>query len=358
MGARSKKNVRYILGLFFATLFSTIIYAYVLEGPHIIQLMTEQLGQADSLFISQKVIFYNIQPRPESSSQNDGAKTENGVAENIDRHPAVSDEINEAEVQLQPESSSQNGGPKTENGAAQNIDSHQAVPDETDEAEAQPKTIQLDESLRYVFSEAFRSDIVSDDNQRIFVSRDGQTLTVIDGVISGGGETRFDLYKDLLLYRSREVLSERLSSLGVDISISSLGKFEGQIAFVLGAEYPDESLPQVWVDLAAFHPLRMIIPSGTSAYSTDFLEIRYSQWRKISKIWYPMRTEFIQDGMMVRAIEVNDYQINPNFSKDIFDIARLKLEYRQPVKTTTGAGETDGLSEVQKTIEEFKKIFE
>jgi len=28
------------------------------------------------------------------------------------------------------------------------------------------------------------------------------------------------------------------------------------------------------------------------------------------------------------------------------------------VKTTTGAGETDGLSEVQKTIEEFKKIFE
>jgi hypothetical protein len=71
-----------------------------------------------------------------------------------------------------------------------------------------------------------------------------------------------------------------------------------------------------------------------------------------------MRTEFIQDGIIVRAIEVNDYQINPNFSKDIFDIARLKLEYRQPVKTPTRAGETDGLSEVQKTIEEFKKIFE
>lgn len=320
MIARSNKIVGYILGLFLATLFSTIISAYVLEGPHIVQLMTEQLGQADSLFISQKVVFYNIQPQPVSLSQNDSRQTGNGAAENPDNHQAVSDE--------------------------------------TDEAAVQPKTIQLDESLRYVFSEAFRSDIVSDDNQRIFVFRDGQTLTVIDGVISGGGETRFDLYKDLLLYRSREALSERLSSLGVDISVSSLGKLEGLNAFVLGAEYPDESRPQVWIDKVTFHPLRMIIPSDSSAYSTDFLEIRYSEWRKISKIWYPMRTEFIQDGITVRAIEVNDYQINPNFSKDIFDIARLKLEYRQPVKTPTRANETDGLSEVQKTIEEFKKIFE
>ena len=358
MVAQSNRIVRYILGFFVATLFSTIIYAYVLEGPHIIQLMTEQLGQADSLFVSQKVFFYNIQPPPETSGQYDNSETDNGAAAEKDSYSTVSEQTDVFGIAPQPGSSSQNGSPKTDKGTAQNIDKNQIVFDETDETEVQPKTIQLDESLRYVFSGAFRSDIISDHNQRIFVLRDGQTLTVIDGVISGDGETRFDLYKDLLLYRSREALSERLSSLGVDVSVSSLGKFDGQIAFVLGAEYPDESRPQVWIDLSAFHPLRMIIPSGSNAYSTDFLEIRYSDWRKIGQIWYPMRTEFIQDGITVRAIEVNDYQINPNFSKDIFDIARLKLEYRQPVKTTTPAGETDGLSEVQKTIEEFKKIFE
>ncbi|MGD2186628.1 MAG: hypothetical protein PVI71_10890 [Desulfobacterales bacterium] len=320
MHAPSNKIVKYILGLIPAALFSTIIFAYVLEGPHIIQLMAEQLGQADSLFISQKVVFYNIQPQPESLIQNDSCEADNCDEENLDSHSAVSAQADEDQIQL--------------------------------------KTIQLDESLRYVFSEAFRSDIVSDDNQRIFVFRDGQTLTVIDGVISGGGETRFDHYKDLLLYRSREALSERLSSLGIDISVSSLGKFEGQIAFVLGAEYPDESLPQVWIDMQTFHPLRLIIPSGSSTYSTDILEIRYSDWRKIGNIWYPMRTEFIQDSITVRAIEVNDYQVNPTFSKDIFDIARLKLEYRQPAKTSTHTDESDGLSEVQKTIEEFKKIFE
>jgi hypothetical protein len=71
-----------------------------------------------------------------------------------------------------------------------------------------------------------------------------------------------------------------------------------------------------------------------------------------------MQIEFIQDGATVRAIEVNDYQIDPNFSNEVFDIARLKLEYRPPIMTPDRPGETDGLSEVQKTIEEFKKIFE
>ncbi len=71
-----------------------------------------------------------------------------------------------------------------------------------------------------------------------------------------------------------------------------------------------------------------------------------------------MRIEFIQDGATVRTIEVNDYQVDPNFSKDVFDIARLKMEYRQPVPTPDRPGESDDLSEVQKTIEEFKKIFE
>ena len=360
MIARSKRTFRYLLGLFFAMLFSTIAYAYVLQGPHILQLMTDQLGQADSLFISQKVIFYNLQHQPESSSQDSSAETDTGAAESIDGDQPLSDEMDEAVMRSQPEYLEQKDGSDSDAGAgsAENLANRPELADKIDAAEAQPKTIQLDESLRYLFSEAFRSDIISDNNQRIFIFRDGQTLTVIDGVISGERETRFDLYKDLLFYRSRESLSERLSTLGVDISVSSLGKFEGQIAYVLGAEYPDERRPQVWIDLAAFYPLRMVITSESSAYSDDLLEIRYLEWRKIGKIWYPMRTEFIQDGKIVRAIEVNDYQINPSFSKDIFDIARLKLEYRKPAITTPPSSEGDDLSEVQKTIEEFKKIFE
>jgi hypothetical protein len=356
MVVRSKKIFGYIFCLFIVVLYSKAISAYVLQGPHIIELMTEKLGEAESLFVSQKVVFYIVQPQPESRSENEGVEDATAAANPPDNQqaPPPSDETDV----LEPDFLIENDSPDDVKESANPPDDQQALPDQTAFTPVKTETIQLDESLRYVFSEAFRSDSVSDDNQRIYVFRDGQTLTVIDGVISNDAGTRFDLYKDLLLFRSREVLSERLSDLGVDISVSSLGKFEGQPAFVVGAEYPDETLPQVWIDMETFQPLRMIIPSDSASYSTDFLEIRYSQWQKIGKIRYPMRIEFVQDGTTVRTIEVNDYQIDPDFSKDVFDIARLKLEYHQPVLTPDRPDETDGLSEVQKTIERFKKIFE
>ena len=337
-------------------MYSKAISAYVLEGPHIIELMTEKLGGAKSLFVSQKVVFYIIQSEPEFSSENADVADPTAQLSSSDNQPAIppSDDTDVLESDFQSEYDRPDVVQDSEN-----FQDDQSAPEgQTTSAAVQTKTIQVDESLRYVFSEAFRSDSVSDDNQRIYVYRDGQTLTVIDGVISGRAGTRFDLYKDLLLYRSREVLSERLSNLGVDVSVSSLGKFEGQPAFVVGAEYPDETSPQVWIDIETFQPLRMIIPDSRASYSTDLLEIRYSQWQKIGKIWYPMRIEFFQDGTTVRMIEVNDYQVDPEFSKEVFDIARLKLEYRQPVPIPDRQSETDGLSEVQKTIERFKKIFE
>ncbi len=292
-----------VLSLVLTTLFPARVNPYVLEGQHVIQLMTEKLGQAQGLSVSQRVIFYS-------------------PANLTDAQPALAD---------QPASSPM-----------------------------LPATIQLKESLKYLFSKAFRSDIVSESNQRVYVFNQGQSITVIDGVISDAGESRFDVYKDLLLYRSRETLSERLSNLGIDISVSSLGRFDGRPALVIGAEFPDETVPQVWIDKETFYPLRIMVFDSKSTYSTrtGFLEIRYSKWQQIGKISYPMQIAFIQDGITVRAIEVDGYQINPNFSKDAFDIASLKLEYRQPIRTPDRTGENEGLSEVQKTIEEFRKIFE
>ena len=347
-----------VLSLVLTALFPAILNTYVLEGPHIIQLMTEKLGQAQSLFVSQRVIFYNIAPQPQAFSEKDSAGELQTAANRPDRKQATPPH-DETEVP-QPDSLSKNDSLDDVNDSANLPGGQPAVADQTASSPVLPETIQLDESLKYLFSEAFRSDIVSESNQRVYVFNQGQTITVIDGVISDAGESQFDVYKDLLLYRSKEILSERLSNLGIDISVSSVGRFDGRLALVVGAEFPDETVPQVWIDKETFHPLGIIVFGAKSPYSTrtGFLEIRYSNWQQIGKISYPMQIEFIQDGVTVRAIEVDDYQINPNFSKDVFDIVRLKLEYRQPNRTPDRTRESEGLSEVQKTIEEFKKIFE
>ena len=292
---------------------------YVLQGPHIIQLITEKLGQANSLFVSQRVIFYNIAPEPEFSDEASHDSDVVDSTEGSDVQPAGMDDMAVAPVET--------------------------------------SSIQLEESIRYLFSRAFRSDIVSDTNQRIYVYNGGRTVTVIDGVIARFSESRFDLYKDLLLHRSRESLSERLMNLGIDVSVSSLGKFEDRLALVIGAEFPDKTAPQLWVDKATFQPQRLIIPSAGDEPG-GILEIRYAGWQPIGNTWYPMQIEFIQDGATVRTFEVRHYQINPNFSEDIFDIGRLMSEYRHSDQMPKHSGNQEGLSEVQRTIEEFKKIFE
>ena len=102
--------------------------------------------------------------------------------------------------------------------------------------------MELDGSLRFIFSQAYRSDARSNDSERIFIFSDGKSLTFIDGNSVPGATNRFDLFKDILFYHSREALVDRLLQLGVDVTISSLGRFEEKIAFVIGAEYPDESV--------------------------------------------------------------------------------------------------------------------
>jgi hypothetical protein len=245
--------------------------------------MTEKLGQAQSLSVSQRVIFYNIAPQLQAFSEKD-RDGELKTAANDPGYEQATPPSDETAV-TGSDFMSNNDNLDDANGSANLTQDQPAVADQTDSSPELLETIQLDESLKYVFSEAFRSDIVSESNQRVFVSNQGQTITVIDGV--------------LLLFRSREVLSERLSNLGIDMSVSSLGRFDGRLALVVGAEFPDQTVPQVWIDKETFQPLGMIVFGAKSPYSTPtgFLEIRYSNWQQIGKISYPMQIEFIQDGV-------------------------------------------------------------
>jgi hypothetical protein len=227
------------------------------------------------------------------------------------------------------------------------------------EMELAPDTIEMEETLRYLFSNGFRSEIMTVDNHRIHIFADGQAFTVIDGAAQLNPETRFDLYKDVLLFRSRPELANRLSLLNVDVSLSSLTRFEGQIAFSIGAEDADEPVAQLLVDKESFRPLRWIIANDRAGYGVAHLEIRYLDWRQLDdSFWYPMRIEFFQNDALVRSIQVQRYEVNPSFSPELFDISALRSTYPTAAPALSGSSESEGVSEVQKTIEEFRKMFE
>jgi len=295
-------------------------HAYVLQGPHILELMIKKLGQAQRLFVSQKYIFY-----PEGNTEG------------------------QQPVRLQAE-------------PHQPIESDDPVPvenaTETDENAWSQETFELNGSCRYIFSRAYRSDVRSLNSERIHIYADGRELTIVDGGILSEAQNRFEIYNDLLLFRSRQDLVERLLGLGVDVFVSSLGRFEGQIAYVVGGQYPNESVSQIWFDKDTFLPMRWIVKSDSWQAASDQLDIRYLEWWKVGNTMYPSRIEFYQDQTLVRVIQAKNIEVNPTFSEKLFDIRYLKASYPQVVSGSSGYDQFGEPNEVQQTIEEFRRIYE
>ena len=259
-------------------------HAYILRGPHLLELLTKQYGATKSLMVVQKVLFYE----------------------------AASGKI----------------------------------------------LAEADETLRYVFPDVFRSDSISPYASRLHLLSGGKTLTVIDEKIVANNETLFDLYKDVLLYRSRELLGKKLAAAGVDTSLTCMGRFDGKIALVLGSEKSDERVSQVWVDKETFQPMRWVLVDGMTEAPGTVMEIRYNDWRQVNRTWYPMHVAIYKGGGMVREIRVEALRVNPSFPKGLLDAENLEIKYLQSMPKESDTSVDGELSEIEKTINEFRKRIE
>jgi hypothetical protein len=260
------------------------VSAYVLQGQHVLELMTQRIGTAHRLKVTQQLFLY------------EGDRGEHAVV--------------------------------------------------------------MTETLRYVFPEKLRSDIQAENIRRVHVVSGDVDLTIIDGEITVGTQARFDSYADVLRFRSRKMLIDRLLRYGVDAELSSLGRFEGRIAFVLGTNDPDDSVSQLWIDKDTFRPIRWIVAKNDAESPGDFLDIRYFQWKHVGKLWYPFRVEFHNGERLVREIRVDDVVVDPGFDEDFFNIEQMRSLYGQPLPADDGRAGEEEISEVQNAIEKFKKIYE
>ena len=316
-----KKTLLVSCSIVFLFLAASPAYAYVLQGRHVLDLMIAKLGPAKSLFVSERLVYHRMA----------AAVDEQGLAAYNDTLPPanIAGSGSRAPNQLE---SLQEG--------------------------AEMETIEFESSLRYIFSYAFRSEARSADSERIFVAVGGRTLVISDGHTVPDAANRFDFFKDILLYRSREALAGRLLEMGVDVSIVSLGRFEEKIAFILGANYPDVTANQLWVDKDTLLPLRLLIGGSYSADASDEAEMRYLNWWKIGETHYPSKIEFYQNDQLVRERHAKHFEENANFPDELFNIEHLKTAYPQAPLQPIAPNAVEEPSEIQKTIEDFKRIFE
>jgi outer membrane lipoprotein-sorting protein len=214
--------------------------------------------------------------------------------------------------------------------------------------------LELKETVIYKFPNALHSEILMNDKQKLHVVSSKGVVTIVDNIVSDEPHTTFDLYKYLLLERDKTKITRRLSVSGINVNISSYGKFEKKAVYVVGAKYPDLSVPQLWLEINTFRPCRWIVTPGVYGQS---LEIVYRNWKEITKdVWYPEKIEYIQDANVLVEINLKSLKIDPEVTKDLFDVTYYRQMY--PTKTVYDSPYENDMDEVKKTIRDFQRTFE
>jgi len=217
---------------------------------------------------------------------------------------------------------------------------------------------EFEETLYYGFPDRFRSEVTAPALEQVRVVNPDGAILVINGKIVGETENALDHFKDLLLYRNTGLLIDRLSRSGVNLEVVSLGRFKDKIVYVIGAKYPDESVPQVWIDKNAFRPARFLLRSngGEGAPLTD---IRFTDYRSLDKDKsYPGRILFLENDTLVKMQVLETFKINPEIPGQLFDLAYLRGVYEPLAPTPPTPLPDSEPDEVKKSMEDFKKIFE
>ncbi|ETR71362.1 MAG: hypothetical protein OMM_02533 [Candidatus Magnetoglobus multicellularis str. Araruama] len=216
------------------------------------------------------------------------------------------------------------------------------------------QSLELKETVIYQFPDAMHSEILMNEKQKLHIVSPKGVVTIIDNIVSEEPHTTFDLYKYLLLERDKTMLKQRLSVSGININVSSYGKFEKKAVYVIGAKFPDESVPQLWLEINSFRPCRWIVTPGNYGQS---LEIVYRHWKEITKdVWYPEQIEYIQDANVLVDIRLKSLKIDPEVTGDLFDVRYYRQMY--PAQTVYDSPYETDMDEVKKTIRDFQRAFE
>lgn len=175
---------------------------------------------------------------------------------------------------------------------------------------------------------------------------------VVDGELDPkGAERAADRYRDPLQFRRDSLMAQRLTDAGVDLSVTSLNRHAGRIAWVMGAKSADTTVrPQFWVDKESFLPMRWILFDKKSAQQ---VEIWYHDWFKQGKAMYPARIEFYADGRLFREIHIEKVTAAKPLDAKLFDPARYAEKKDAPAKEAPAAPEA---SEKQRRMEELERI--
>ncbi len=221
-------------------------------------------------------------------------------------------------------------------------------------------SVELDETVKYLFPEMFRSEVISKDTKKIHVASFEQALIILDGKIASEFESGFDHYKDLFVFKNRMTLQKRLQMLGLNTERTRVERYNDKIVYIIGQkESYGDIYPQLYLDKKTFLPMKWLLRGSTLlGEKTEPLEVIFYDWKKYKRVWFPGRIEFYKNQVLAREIRVEKVKVNIKIKDSLFDFQALKTEYSVPDISENKIKKTDKKSETRKKIDGLDKIIE
>jgi outer membrane lipoprotein-sorting protein len=164
---------------------------------------------------------------------------------------------------------------------------------------------------------------------------DGNGLLMVDGTVTVLHEGKvtatrprmnmllvlgFDVYK-----QSPETTIKIVKDEGYDLTKFHEEVWEGQPAYVVGAEKGDLKSKQFWIDKNRLLFMRLFEPARGDA--TKFQDVRFEDYREMSGGWLAARVEVRVDDKEVFSEEYSDIQTGAKLGPGIFDPAQFNTTH-------------------------------
>ncbi len=168
-----------------------------------------------------------------------------------------------------------------------------------------------------------RIDIGPPANGNGYVLVDGDVSIVKDNKVVGTRHSvnmllvlGFDVYR-----QTPEATIKVVKGEGYDLSKIHDDVWEGQPAYVVGAEKGDLKSKQFWVAKETLLFVRVIEPARADAAKVD--DIRFTNYRPLAGAWVAAGVEVYSDGKKVFSEDYSDIQANVKLDAAVFDAQKF-----------------------------------
>ena len=189
--------------------------------------------------------------------------------------------------------------------------------DKSDLSIIKPEWNDTRETLWFFFPGRVRSETIAGTPSTICIWSNESFVKMVDGQFVSSMPLGPDFYLVPLLFRDRESLQHHLETSGVDVTQSSLKRYDSLVCYVVGDPGKDDT-STLWVDKETFFPLKYHLHNNGSP-----VEIIYKNWSRVSRTWYPMEIEIFMDHVSVSQIRVTSFELESNFSDSLFNVNQV-----------------------------------